>query len=141
MPDSRMESVRLTWPCARVERSEQLILIPCLEGLEPDRAMVRLREGFHPIDELLQIGRRTVQQASRIDVQRPGERAQPLGRAVPSRSFLARNDLRPVAVDQLFPAVSLLMMQDDRLPRHRAPEDGQRPVAVSGNTRSEWLRM
>ena len=73
--------------------------------------MVRFREGFHPIDELLEIGRRTVQQGSRIDAQGQGERAQPFGCAMPSDSFLAGNDVCPIAVDQPFPAVSLLMTQ------------------------------
>ncbi|MCG3776903.1 MAG: hypothetical protein JW395_3775 [Nitrospira sp.] len=71
------------------ECSEQSLLIPCFEGFEPDRAMVRFREVLHPTHEQLKIGRRTVQQSSRIHVQRRGESTQLFGCALPSDSLLA----------------------------------------------------
>ena len=71
--------------------------------------MVRLREGFDPVEQLFQVGGSTFGQQCRLDLQCVSERQQPPGCASPGRHHLAWHDLGPIAFDHGAPAVSFLM--------------------------------
>src|SRR5215475_15954261 len=91
--------------------AQQAFLITGLKRLEPQRSMIRSREGLHPLDQLPQIGVSAFSEHYWIDVERLSQRQKSSGHISPGCRLLAWNDFRLVPINHAAPPIPLLMLE------------------------------